>query len=60
LSPLRGLNAATFLIAACAGNHWAIGLTRRETARNNSRGINAFAVQIMKKTTPGFAENLSL
>jgi hypothetical protein len=26
LSPLRALNAATFLIAACARIHWAIGV----------------------------------
>jgi hypothetical protein len=52
LSPLRGLNDATFLIAACASIHWAIDLNARETARSNSRCINAVAIQIKRQTSP--------
>jgi hypothetical protein len=56
LSPLRGPNDATFLIAACALIHWAIGLNARETARSNSRCINAIPIQIKRQTSPGFTK----
>jgi hypothetical protein len=54
LSPLRALNDATFLIASCARIHRAIGLNARETARSNSRCINAIPIQIKRQTSPGF------
>jgi hypothetical protein len=54
LSPLCGLIYATFLIAACARIGWAISLNARETACSNSRGVNAFAVQIKRQITPDF------
>jgi hypothetical protein len=52
LSPLCGLNYATFLIAACARIGWAIGLNARETARSNSRCINSLVIQIERQPSP--------
>jgi hypothetical protein len=56
LSPLRVLNDATFLIAACGGIYWAIGLNARKTARSNSRCVNVVAIQIKSQPSQGFAE----
>ena len=48
------------LIAACARIYWASNLNVIEKAFNNSRFINAVAIQIKGQTSPGFAEVLYL
>ena len=60
LGPLRGLNAAIFLIAVCACIHWAVGLNVRSTARSNARYINIVLIQIKRQTAPGFTNFLYL
>jgi hypothetical protein len=49
LSPLRGLNDATFLIAVCARINCAIGLNASEIASGYSNSPNAVSMQIEGK-----------
>jgi hypothetical protein len=58
LGPLRVLNDATFLIAACARIHWAIDVNVGKIASSNSSLFITLAMPIKDQTSPGFAEVL--